>query len=74
MYRKWVTMLKLCLLILLSFSLGTLNSICTSSLTASLHLQCLIGPCLHPLQQINHPRIQPVHQQLRAEPDCFCVA
>ncbi|KAJ7795721.1 hypothetical protein B0H14DRAFT_2918309, partial [Mycena olivaceomarginata] len=76
-YRRWVTILKLCIPILLSFSLGTLhctNSICTSSLTASLHLPCLVGPCLHPLQQIDHPGTQPVHQQLRAGPYCFFVA
>ncbi|KAJ7866631.1 hypothetical protein B0H14DRAFT_2732758, partial [Mycena olivaceomarginata] len=77
MYRRWVTILKLCQPIILSFSLGTLhctNSISTSSLTASLHLPCLDGPCLLPLQQIDHPGTQPVHQQLRARPDCFCVA
>ncbi|KAJ7888393.1 hypothetical protein B0H14DRAFT_2693832 [Mycena olivaceomarginata] len=76
MYRRWVT-IRLCLLILLSFLLGTLhctNSICTSSLTASLHLPCLVGPCLHPLQQIDHPGTQLVYQQLQARPDCFCVA
>ncbi|KAJ7817549.1 hypothetical protein B0H14DRAFT_2842222, partial [Mycena olivaceomarginata] len=93
MYRRWATILGLCLPILLSFSLGGLgtydihltylytgqnlalnqvNSICTSSLTASLHFPCLVGPCLHLLQQIDHPGTQLVHQQLQARPDCFC--
>ncbi|KAJ7866567.1 hypothetical protein B0H14DRAFT_2732462, partial [Mycena olivaceomarginata] len=83
MYRRWATILGLCLPILLSFSLGglgtydihltyLLNSICTSSLTASLHFPCLVGPCLHLLQQIDHPGTQLVHQQLQARPDCFC--